>query len=157
KAHVAMTSFVVPVYNEEQSLTLLFSELSRAAGESLTGPVEFIFVDDGSQDRSWQIVSRLVTEDVRVRGIRLRRNFGKAAALTAGFQAVRGEVVFTMDGDLQDDPAEIPRFLNLLESGFDVVSGWKQTRYDPWHKVLPSRVFNWMVSRLTGCYLHDHN
>jgi glycosyltransferase involved in cell wall biosynthesis len=152
-----MTSFVVPLYNEEQSLTLLFSELSRAAGESLTGPVEFIFVDDGSQDRSWEIVSQLVAEDVRVRGIRLRRNFGKAAALTAGFQAVRGEVVFTMDGDLQDDPAEIPRFLNLLESDFDVVSGWKQTRYDPWHKVLPSRVFNWMVSRLTGCYLHDHN
>jgi glycosyltransferase involved in cell wall biosynthesis len=95
--------------------------------------------------------------DPRVRGIRFRRNFGKAAALTAGFEAARGEIVFTLDGDLQDDPAEIPRFLERLDQGLDVVSGWKRTRHDPWHKVGPSRVFNWMVSKLTGCELHDHN
>ena len=95
--------------------------------------------------------------DQRVRAIRFRRNFGKAAALTAGFQAARGEQVFTLDGDLQDDPAEIPRFLAELEKGYDVVSGWKKTRHDPWHKVYPSRVFNWMVSRVSGCRLHDHN
>ena len=89
--------------------------------------------------------------------IRFRRNFGKAAALTAAFQAARGDLVFTLDGDLQDDPAEIPRFLDLIESGYDVVSGWKKTRHDPWHKVYPSRVFNWLVSSLTGCRLHDHN
>ena len=93
----------------------------------------------------------------RVQAIRFRRNFGKAAALTAGFQAARGDIVFTLDGDLQDDPAEIPRFLEKLNTGLDVVSGWKRRRYDPWHKVYPSRVFNWMVSTLTGCRLHDHN
>ena len=92
-----------------------------------------------------------------MRAIRFRRNFGKAAALTAAFQAARGELVFTLDGDLQDDPAEIPRFLAELEKGYDVVSGWKKTRHDPWHKVYPSRVFNWMVSRVSGCRLHDHN
>ena len=96
--------------------------------------------------------------DPRVHAIRFRRNFGKAAALTAGFQARRkANVIFTLDGDLQDDPAEIPRLLARLEEGYDVVSGWKKTRHDPWHKVYPSRVFNWMVSRLTGCHLHDHN
>ena len=92
-----------------------------------------------------------------MRAIRFRRNFGKAAALTAAFQAARGDLVFTLDGDLQDDPAEIPRFLAELEKGYDVVSGWKKTRHDPWHKVYPSRVFNWMVSRVSGCRLHDHN
>ncbi len=99
----------------------------------------------------------IAARDPRVRGIRLRRNFGKAAALTAGFQAVRGTVVFTLDADLQDDPAEIPRFLAMLDQGLDVVSGWKRTRHDPWHKVYPSRVFNGLVSYLTGCHLHDHN
>ena len=100
---------------------------------------------------------RLAGGDPRVSAIRFRRNFGKAAALTAGFRAARGDMVFTLDADLQDDPAEIPRFLAELEKGFDVVSGWKKTRHDPWHKVYPSRVFNWLVSRLTGCRLHDHN
>ena len=99
----------------------------------------------------------LAAADPRVRAIRFRRNFGKAAALTAGFQAARGERIFTLDADLQDNPAEIPRFLARLDEGFDVVSGWKKTRHDPWHKVWPSRVFNWMVSNLTGCHLHDHN
>ena len=121
------------------------------------GPVEFIFVDDGSRDGSWAVLTELAERDPRVGAIRFRRNFGKAAALTAGFQAARGDLVFTLDGDLQDDPAEIPRFLAELEQGYDVISGWKKTRHDPWHKVYPSRVFNWMVSRLTGCRLHDHN
>jgi glycosyltransferase involved in cell wall biosynthesis len=103
------------------------------------------------------VVEELSARDDRVRGIRFRRNFGKAAALTAGFLAARGEVVFTMDADLQDDPAEVPRFLEKLAEGHDVVSGWKRVRHDPWHKVGPSRVFNAMVSSLTGCHLHDHN
>jgi glycosyltransferase involved in cell wall biosynthesis len=105
------------------------------------------------------VIRSLAAADPRVRGIRFRRNFGKAAALTAGFRTARGSIVFTLDGDLQDDPAEIPRFLAKLEEGetFDVVSGWKRTRHDPWHKVGPSRVFNRMVSALTGCKLHDHN
>jgi dolichol-phosphate mannosyltransferase len=92
-----------------------------------------------------------------VRGIRFRRNFGKAAALSAGFEAARGEQLVTMDADLQDDPREIPSLLAKLDEGYDVVSGWKQVRHDPWHKVLPSRVFNWMIGWLTGVKLHDHN
>ncbi|MBX6315772.1 MAG: glycosyltransferase family 2 protein [Isosphaeraceae bacterium] len=152
-----MISVVIPIHNEEESLATLHAELAQVVEANDLGAVEFIFVDDGSQDGSWAVIRRLAEADPRVLGIRLRRNFGKAAALTAGFQAVRGEVVFTLDGDLQDDPAEIPRFLEKLASGFDVVSGWKQTRYDPWHKVGPSRVFNFLVSHLTGCHLHDHN
>ncbi|MGP0064876.1 MAG: glycosyltransferase family 2 protein [Isosphaeraceae bacterium] len=152
-----MISVVVPVHNEEESLAELHVELSAVFADDARGPAEFIFVDDGSRDGSWRVLTELTEKDPRVGAIRFRRNFGKAAALMAGFQAARGEVIFTMDGDLQDDPAEIPRFLAELERGFDVVSGWKKTRHDPWHKVYPSRVFNWMVSRLTGCHLHDHN
>ena len=101
--------------------------------------------------------ARLAADDPRILGIRFRRNFGKAAALSAGFHAADGERIVTIDGDLQDDPAEIARLLAKLDEGFDVVSGWKRERHDPWHKVLPSRVFNWLVSHLTGVHLHDHN
>jgi len=111
----------------------------------------------GSCDGSWEVISRLAGEDSRVHGIRFRRNFGKAAALSAGFRASRGERIVTLDADLQDDPHEIPRFLAHMDVGFDVVSGWKQVRHDPWHKVFPSRVFNWMVGVVTGVHLHDHN
>jgi glycosyltransferase involved in cell wall biosynthesis len=148
---------VVPLYNERESLPTLHAELDQAFARLGPEDAEFIFVDDGSRDGSWDVLRELAARDTRVRGIRMRRNFGKSAALTAGFQAVRGEVVFTLDGDLQDDPAEIPRFLEALEQGLDVVSGWKRTRHDPWHKVWPSRVFNRLVSTLTGCKLHDHN
>lgn len=152
-------SFVIPVHNERESLAQLHEELSRVATDQRLDPVEFVFVDDGSRDDSWEVVRQLAARDPRVRGLKFRRNFGKAAALTAGFRAARGRIVFTLDGDLQDDPAEVPRFLAKLEEGqgLDVVSGWKQTRHDPWHKVGPSRVFNAMVSWLTGCRLHDHN
>ena len=152
-----MISVVIPVRDEEQSLAELHGELSAVFSGLGRGPVEFIFVDDGSRDRSWEVLLALVKSDPRVGAIRFRRNFGKAAALTAAFQAARGDLVFTLDADLQDDPAEIPRFLDQLEVGYDVVSGWKKTRHDPWHKVYPSRVFNRMVSTLTGCRLHDHN
>lgn len=151
-----MISVVVPLYNEASSLAALHAELT-AAFTKLGVPVEFVFIDDGSRDESWSIVKDLARGDTRVRAIRFRRNFGKAAALTAGFRAARGAIVFTLDADLQDDPAEVPRFLAKLDEGFDVVSGWKRRRHDPWHKVYPSRVFNRMVSALTGCRLHDHN
>ncbi|MEO6808972.1 MAG: glycosyltransferase family 2 protein [Isosphaeraceae bacterium] len=150
-----MISVVVPIHNEAESLATLHAELSQAFKP--IGSAEFVFVDDGSQDGSWSVIQGLAKEDPRVRGIRFRRNFGKAAALTAGFQATRGAIVFTLDGDLQDDPAEVSRFLAKLDEGFDVVSGWKKTRHDPWHKVGPSRIFNATVSLLTGCKLHDHN
>jgi glycosyltransferase involved in cell wall biosynthesis len=152
-----MISVVVPVYNEQESLALLHGELDQVFAAGAHGPVEFLFVDDGSRDGSWDVLRRLAAGDARVRAIRFRRNFGKAAALTAGFLAARGERIFTLDADLQDNPSEIPRFLARLDEGLEVVSGWKKTRHDPWHKVWPSRVFNWMVSSLTGCHLHDHN
>ena len=152
-----MISVVIPVHNEEESLATLHGELGAVFAGAAPGAAEFLFVDDGSRDGSWRVLTELARDDPRVVAIRFRRNFGKAAALIAGFQAARGDLIFTLDGDLQDDPAEIPRFLAELEKGFDAISGWKKTRHDPWHKVYPSRVFNWMVSRLTGCRLHDHN
>jgi dolichol-phosphate mannosyltransferase len=151
-----MLSIVIPVYNEAESLEALHREIGEVAAAN-GYPLDVIFVDDGSRDNSWEIIRRLAAADPQVSGIRFRRNFGKAAALSAGFAQVRGEMVMTLDADLQDDPHEIPRFLAAMENNLDVVSGWKQVRYDPWHKVLPSRVFNGMVSRLTGVKLHDHN
>src|SRR3954451_7060284 len=149
-------SLVVPVYNERESLTALHAEIAAVArGHDLA--VEVIFVDDGSKDGSWDVVKELAAHDPRVRGLKFRRNFGKAAALQAGFREVRGARALTLDADLQDDPAEIPNFLKQLDGGYELVSGWKKVRHDPWHKVLPSRVFNGMVSWLTGVYLHDHN
>ncbi len=151
-----MISLVIPVYNEKDSLALLYEEIERTA-QHANLQVEVVFVDDGSRDGSWDVIRELTQRHTNIRAIRFRRNFGKAAALSAGFGAATGDIVLTMDADLQDDPAEIPRFLEQLGTGLDVVSGWKQTRYDPWHKVLPSRVFNALVSRLTGVRLHDHN
>jgi glycosyltransferase involved in cell wall biosynthesis len=151
-----MLSIVIPVYNEQDSLEALHREISDvAAAEGYD--LDVIFVDDGSTDGSWRRIEGLAARDRRVRGIRFRRNFGKAAALSAGFAQARGELVMTLDADLQDDPREIPPFLAEMQKGLDVVSGWKKVRHDPWHKVGPSRVFNWMVSALTGVKLHDHN
>lgn len=151
-----MISVVVPVYNEAESLRRLRDELSEATRGS-RHVFELIFIDDGSTDGSWEVIRELAREDGRVGGRRLRRNYGKAAALQAGFAASRGEIVVTMDADLQDDPRELPRFVAAIEQGSDVVSGWKKVRHDPLDKVLPSRVFNWLVSRLSGVKLHDHN
>ncbi|NLS90806.1 MAG: glycosyltransferase family 2 protein [Planctomycetaceae bacterium] len=151
-----MLSIVIPVYNEEESLEELHKQIDAVA-QTNQYDLDIVFVDDGSKDRSWKVVQALAEKDPRVQAIRFRRNFGKAAALNAGFAAARGETVMTLDADLQDDPAEIPAFLEKMDEGYDVVSGWKKRRHDPWHKVGPSRVFNWMVSRLTGVELHDHN
>jgi glycosyltransferase involved in cell wall biosynthesis len=151
-----MISIVIPVYNEKDSLAQLHTELETTAATARLD-LEVLFVDDGSQDGSWEVITDLAKQHTWSHGIRLRRNFGKAAALSAGFRAAHGDIILTMDADLQDDPREVPRFLAALEGGYDVVSGWKRVRHDPWHKVWPSRVFNWMVSRLTGVKLHDHN
>jgi glycosyltransferase involved in cell wall biosynthesis len=147
-------SLVVPVYNERESLAELHAQIAAATGEL---SIEIIFVDDGSRDGSWEVIRELAAADPRVRGLRFRRNFGKAAALQAGFDAARGSRLITLDADLQDDPAEIPNFLKQLDHGYDLVSGWKKVRHDPWHKVVASRVFNGLVSGLTGVKLHDHN
>ncbi len=151
-----MISIVIPVYNEAPSLATLHAELCQTADTNQI-EMEFLFVDDGSGDGSWEQIRELAERDPRVRGVRFRRNFGKAAALSAGVRAAKGDILCTLDADLQDDPAEIPRFLNELKTGLDVVSGWKKVRHDPWHKVRPSRVFNFLVSWLTGVHLHDHN
>lgn len=151
-----MLSAVIPVFNEVESLRELHRELDEVAREH-EYELEIIFIDDGSTDGSWDEIQKLAAEDSRVRGIRFRGNFGKAAALSAGFKEARGEFVFTLDADLQDDPREMPSFLEEMKSGLDVVSGWKKVRHDPWHKVGPSRVFNWLVGFLTKVKLHDHN
>jgi dolichol-phosphate mannosyltransferase len=151
-----MISFVVPLYNERESLSLLHAEITEAARQTELD-YEIVFADDGSTDGSWEQIVALAVKDCHAHGVRLRRNFGKAAALSAGFHASRGEVILTLDADLQDDPRETGSFLSALDKGLDVVSGWKRVRQDPWHKVWPSRVFNWLVSGLTGVWLHDHN
>jgi dolichol-phosphate mannosyltransferase len=151
-----VVSLVIPVFNERESLPALYAEIAEVA-EANRLRLEVVFVDDGSTDGSWEIVADLAAKYRRVRGVRFRRNFGKAAALAAGFQTATGGTVITLDADLQDDPHEIPRFLASLKGGLDVVSGWKKVRLDPWHKVWPSRVFNWLVGRVTGVELHDHN
>ena len=156
EADPGLLSLVIPVYNEHDSLTPLLAEITEVVGK-IDQRVEIIFVDDGSTDGSWQLVRELSAKDERVRGIRFRRNFGKAAALEAGFKVARGGVVMTLDADLQDDPHEIPNFLAAVRGGLDVVSGWKKIRLDPWHKTFPSRVFNRMVGWVTKVHLHDHN
>jgi dolichol-phosphate mannosyltransferase len=178
-----MISIVIPVYNEHESLEALFGEIAAVA-TSAGLDVEVLFVDDGSKDGSWSLIADLARRHANVHGIRFRRNFGKAPALSAGFRAARGDIILTLDADLQDDPNEIPRFLTAMEHGtaidvtgkvgpapppelpaaikgtggrLDVVSGWKRVRHDPWHKVGPSRIFNGLVSWMTGVHLHDHN
>jgi len=149
-------SVVVPVHDEERSVALLYEEL-QAALEPSGEPWEAIFVDDGSLDGSFAALTRLHARTANVRVVRLRRNFGKSAALAAGFAQAQGETVVTIDGDLQDDPSEIPRLLAKLEEGFDLVSGWKARRRDPWRRRVVSRIFNAVTSRVSGLRLHDMN
>ena len=151
-----MISVVVPVHDEERSVALLYEEL-QAALEPSGEPWEAIFVDDGSLDGSFAALTRLHARAANVRVVRLRRNFGKSAALAAGFAQAQGETVVTIDGDLQDDPSEIPRLLAKLEEGFDLVSGWKARRRDPWRRRVVSRIFNAVTSRVSGLRLHDMN
>ncbi|MGE5433196.1 MAG: glycosyltransferase family 2 protein [Candidatus Doudnabacteria bacterium] len=151
-----MISIVIPLHNEERSIALLYEEL-QAALEPLGQEWEAVFVDDGSVDGSFAALTRLHDANENVRVVRLRRNFGKAAALAAGFSQARGETVVTIDADLQDDPAEIPRLLVKLDEGFDLVSGWKTRRRDPLRRRVLSRIFNWVTGRMSGLRLHDMN
>jgi glycosyltransferase involved in cell wall biosynthesis len=157
QAQKVTLSIVVPVMNEELSVRPLFEKLSALLA-GLQQSYEVIFVDDGSTDKTFAVLTQL-HEEFRgvVRVIRFRRNFGKTPALVAGFSRCQGEIVFTMDGDLQDDPDEIPNFLAKLEEGYDLVSGWKFPRLDPISKTFPSRIFNGLVSFTTGVHLHDIN
>jgi glycosyltransferase involved in cell wall biosynthesis len=149
-------SVVVPLHNEERSIALLYEEL-QASLDPLGEDWEAVFVDDGSTDGSLSALTRLHAREDNVRVVRLRRNFGKAAALAAGFAQAAGDRVVTIDGDLQDDPSEIPRLLAKLEEGFDLVSGWKARRRDPLSRRIPSKVFNRVAGWMSGLRLHDMN
>ena len=152
-----MISIVVPLLNEQDSLKELVQRIQQAVAADDLGEYEILLIDDGSRDNSWAIIEELSREHSMVHGIQFRRNFGKAAALVAGFSVAKGQSIVTMDADLQDDPKELVRLIDKLNSGFEVVSGWKQTRYDPWHKRWPSLVFNGILRRFSGLKLHDFN
>jgi len=148
-------SIVIPLYNEESNIRALYSRIVAAMAE-LSGNYEIIFVDDGSRDDTFKILSEICDKDSRVTAVRLRRNFGQTAGLQAGFDFAQGEIVISMDGDLQHDPAEIPAFIAKLSEGYDIVSGWRFQRQDRWFtRRLPSRIANWLMAKLCGLPLHD--
>ncbi|HUL14861.1 MAG TPA: glycosyltransferase family 2 protein [Terriglobales bacterium] len=148
-------SIVVPFFNEQENIPPLYMKLTEVM-DAIGEPYEFVFVDDGSRDDSYKLLAEIYEHDRRVNVVRLRRNFGQTAALKAGFDFAQGEVIISMDGDLQHEPEEIPRFLEKIEEGFDLVSGWRYARKDHWlMRQLPSRTANWMMSKLSGVDLHD--
>ncbi len=152
-----LTSIVIPLFNEEESLP----ELTRWIEEVMTLnelPYELIYVDDGSTDGSWRVLTDLSGKYPQMHALRFRRNYGKSAGLNRGFHAAKGEVVITMDADLQDSPDEIPDLVRMInEDGFDLVSGWKKKRYDPLSKTIPTKLYNWAARRMSGIRLHDFN
>ena len=150
-------SIVVPLYNEEESLPELCKWIDKVIND-FNKTYEVLLIDDGSSDKSWEVISNLNKQNSSIRGIRFRRNYGKSAALNVGFEAALGNVVITMDADLQDSPDEIPELYRLItEEGFDLISGWKQKRFDPITKTVPTRLFNWAARKMSGIYLHDFN
>ena len=149
-------SIVIPLLNEEESLPELFAWIKKVLIDSYT--FEVIFVDDGSKDKSWEIIEKLKSDNSEVRGIKFQRNYGKSAALQKGFEICVGDVVVTMDADLQDSPEEIPELYEMItQKDFDLVSGWKKKRHDPLSKTIPTKLYNWAARRITGIYLHDFN
>ncbi len=151
-----MISIVIPVYNEEESLPHLYKKLKEVL-ERIDEDYEIIFVDDGSEDRSYEILKDLASKDKKVKVIRFRRNFGQTAAMYAGFEHAKGDIIITMDADLQNDPEDIPRLLEKIKEGYDIVSGWRKDRKDPfWTRKLPSMIANWIISKVTGVHLHDY-
>lgn len=151
-------SIIVPVMNEENTIARLASDVAAVAdAQDAFRLTDLHFIDDGSSDATWDCILAAASADPRVHGLRLRRNFGKATALQIGVEEAQGDIIVTMDGDLQDDPQELPRFVAAIQAGDDVVSGWKRTRHDPLGKTLPSKVFNAITSRASGIPLHDFN
>lgn len=151
-------SIVIPLLNEEESLPELTSWIERVMIEN-NFSYEILFIDDGSRDSSWDVIQDLQTKNPNIKSIKFRRNYGKSAALNVGFQKTNGDVVITMDADLQDSPDEIPELYRLIkEEGYDLVSGWKKVRYDSKiAKNIPSKVYNWAARKMSGIYLHDFN
>jgi glycosyltransferase involved in cell wall biosynthesis len=153
----AKLSIVIPVYNEEESIPELTEWIFRVVDEAKI-ETEVLLIDDGSTDSSWQVIRQLASNDQRIKGFRFNRNYGKSAALQTGFEAAQGEVVVTMDADLQDSPDELPALVDMiLNEGFDLVSGWKKMRHDPITKTLPSKFFNRITRWVSGIKLHDFN
>ena len=150
-------SVVVPLFNEEESLPELCDWIARVMREN-NFTYEVILVDDGSKDRSWKVIENISSADPNVKGIKFRRNYGKSAALNTAFEVTQGDVIITMDADLQDSPDEIPELYKMIkEEGFDLISGWKQKRYDPITKTVPTKLFNWATRKMSGIHLHDFN
>ena len=150
-------SVVVPLFNEEESLPELCAWIDRVMQKN-NFTYEVLLIDDGSKDTSWEVVEQISAENSNVKGIKFRRNYGKSAALNVGFAKAEGDVVITMDADLQDSPDEIPALYNKIAiEGFDLVSGWKAKRYDPLTKTIPTKLFNWAARKASGIYLHDFN
>jgi glycosyltransferase involved in cell wall biosynthesis len=155
---VPALSIVIPLCNEAATLTALYEQIAETLETHALGAFEVIFIDDGSTDTSWDTLQQLqAAHPEQVKALRFRRNYGKAAALSAGFAEAKGDIILTMDADLQDEPAEIPNFLAKLNEGYDCVSGWKQLRQDPLGKTLPSRVFNAATRLISGVKIHDFN
>lgn len=155
-AKVNNVSVVIPVFNEEASLRTLYSNLKKVLA-SLKSKHEIIFVDDGSNDRSFTVIKGLRAKDKSVKAVRFQRNFGKASALSAGFKKANGSIIFTMDADLQDNPEDIPKFIKELDNGYDLVSGWRFRRNSPFMRKLSSRFYNRLTTLFTGVKLHDFN
>ena len=149
-------SIIIPVFNEEESILELAEEISGVM-KDLSAGYELIFIDDGSRDSSYDKIKSLADKDSRINGVRFRRNYGKAAALSEGFRISKGKMIVTMDSDLQDNPAEIPGLMKKLDEGFDVISGWKKNRKDPWTKRFPSKIFNLVTRMMSGIKIHDFN
>jgi glycosyltransferase involved in cell wall biosynthesis len=147
---------VIPLYNEEESLQELTQQIKSALDKDISN-YEVIFIDDGSSDNSYKIIEEINSNDSRFKCIKLRKNYGKSAALSIGFREAKGDYVITMDADLQDDPREIPEMISILEKGYDLVSGWKKVRYDPFIKKHTSKIFNFVTSKVSGIRLHDFN
>ena len=150
-------SIVIPLLNESESLPELEAWIARVTQEN-NYAYEVVFIDDGSTDNSWKVIQSLSEKNSNIKGIRFRRNYGKSAALNVGFNAAKGNVIITMDADLQDSPDEIPGlYKKVIEEKYDLVSGWKKKRYDPITKTLPTKLFNWATRKMSGIYLHDFN
>ncbi len=151
-----MLSVVIPAYNEEENVPILYEKLKKVL-DSLGEDYEIIFVDDGSTDGTYQRLKQLAEKDSRLKVIRFKRNYGQTAAMSAGFEHAKGDVIITLDADLQNDPEDIPILLEKLEEGYHVVSGWRKDRKDPFlSRKLPSMVANWLISKITGVHLHDY-
>lgn len=156
-----MLSIIIPVYNEEESipdlLKCLKTNINNLLKKETINKYEIIFISDGSTDGSEEIIKKQIKQDSNIKLIVFRSNFGKSQALEAGFKQATGDIIITMDADLQDDPKEIERFIDKMDEGYDLVSGWKKNRFDPLEKRLPSKLFNWVTSKFSGIEIHDFN